>query len=193
MLYIFDVGGVVSLNTDISPRIAERLGLAGTKIHELARGEFDQLVRGQITVQQFWARVSALTGRTIEEDLWTTFFRPVPNAPVVALVNELRRGHRVVAGTNTITPHYRIHEEGGDYAIFDAVYASHRMHLAKPDPDFYLHILEREGCRPRQAVFVDDMEANVEAARSVGIHAFLFTDAGELRRQLDTLRDDAGA
>lgn len=187
MLYIFDVGGVVSLNTDLSPRIAERLGLAGTKIHELAGGEFDQLVRGQITAEQFWARVSALTGRPITEDLWTTFFRPVPNPPVVALVNELRRRHRVVAGTNTITPHYRIHDENGDYAIFDAVYASHHMHLAKPDPAFYLEILQREGCRPEQAVFVDDLEANVEAARRLGIHAFLFTDAAELRRQLAAL------
>ena len=141
-LYIFDMGGVVSLCTDVSAQIIERLGLAGTKIYDLAREDFDRLVRGAITVPEFWRRFSALTGRRVEEDLWTTFFHPRPNPPVIELVQELRKQTRVVVGTNTITPHYRTHEDNGDFAIFDAVYASHRMGLAKPDPAFYTHILK---------------------------------------------------
>ena len=94
----------------------------------------------------------------------------------------------MVAGTNTIEPHYRAHLRRGDYEVFDAVYASNRMGLAKPDPAFYTFILEREGCEPREAVFVDDMEVNVEAAAKLGIEAFLFAGAaklaGELRRRL---------
>jgi HAD superfamily hydrolase (TIGR01509 family) len=190
-LYIFDMGGVVSLGTDLSAQIADRLGLAGADIHEMAREDFDALVRGAITVAEFWERFSRRIGHSVEEDLWTTFFEPTPNPPVVELVRELKSRARVVVGTNTITPHYQIHQDNGDYAIFDTVYASQLIGLAKPDPAFYRHILENEGCRPEQAVFVDDMEANVEAARGLGIHALLFRDAGLLRRQLAQLEKAA--
>ena len=72
----------------------------------------------------------------------------------------------------------------GDYGVFDAVYASHIMGLAKPDPAFYTYILEQEDCTADRAVFVDDLAANIEAARSLGIHSLLFSDAAKLRRDL---------
>lgn len=191
-LYIFDMGGVVSLGTDTSAQMAERLGLTEAKIREMAGEEFDRLVRGAITVTEFWERLSARLGRRIEGDLWSVFFTPSPNPPVVELVGELKRRARVVVGTNTITPHYRIHEDNGDYAIFDAVYASHLMGLAKPDPAFYTHILRREGCRPEQAVFIDDGQVNVAAARNLGIHALLFRGAEQLHRELAELQGALG-
>ena len=191
-LYIFDMGGVVSLGTDVSARISDFLSLDRPDLRELTRAEFDSLVRGQITVAEFWRRFSRLTGREVEEDLWGTLFQPRPNRAVLELVQGLKEKGRVVVGTNTIAPHYRIHQENGDYAVFDAVYASHLIGLAKPDPAFYNHILGAEGCRPEQAVFIDDLEANVAAGRQLGIHALLYRSAGRLRRQLRQLQGDGG-
>jgi hypothetical protein len=51
----------------------------------------------------------------------------------------------VVAGTNTLDVHYRIHAELGDYEAFAHTYASHLIHVAKPDPAFYRHILDCRG------------------------------------------------
>jgi putative hydrolase of the HAD superfamily len=61
------------------------------------------------------------------------------------------------------------------------------MGLAKPDPAFYSHILDQERCSPEQAVFIDDVQANVQAAETLGIRSLLFTGAEQLRKDLKPL------
>jgi HAD superfamily hydrolase (TIGR01509 family) len=183
-LYIFDMGGVVSRNNDVTALIADHLGLAERRLYELARDDFQELTTGAITVEMFWKRFSEASGTEVEEDLLARFFHPEPDREVLDIIGRLRGRARVVVGTNTIEPHYRAHLSRGDYEVFDAVYASNRMGLAKPDPAFYTFILQREGCEGREAVFVDDMEVNVEAAAELGIEAFLFDGAAKLAEEL---------
>ena len=45
---------------------------------------------------------------------------------------------------------------------------------AKPDPAIYRIALRRLGVKPREAVFVDDVAANVEAACALGMHGVQF-------------------
>jgi 2-haloacid dehalogenase len=56
--------------------------------------------------------------------------------------------------------------------------------LIKPDPAIYALALKRFGLEPGEAVFVDDNAANIDAARAMGIHALLFTDAAAFRTEL---------
>jgi HAD superfamily hydrolase (TIGR01509 family) len=190
-LYIFDMGGVVSRNTDVTGRIAERFGFTPEQWRKTFHGDFNALMAGSITSEEFWRRFSAATGQRVEEDLWAVYFQPEPDSGVVETIRELRDEARVVAGTNTIEAHYLIHSARGDYDIFDRVYASQRIKRIKPDPAFYTYILDSERCPPEQAVFVDDAEVNVEAAGKLGIHALLFTDAGRLNRDLVAFRSRA--
>jgi putative hydrolase of the HAD superfamily len=186
-LYIFDMGGVVSRNTNVAPEIAAYLEFDGAKMLETVRDDFNQLTTGKISVQEFVRRFSSKSDHTIEDDLLTRFFKPELDPDIVAIVDKLKKGTRVVAGTNTIAPHYRIHLQQGDYRIFDAVYASHLIGLAKPDPAFYTYILEHESCSADRAVFVDDFPPNVEAAGDLGIRSLLFTDAAKLEKDLAAL------
>lgn len=56
--------------------------------------------------------------------------------------------------------------------------------IIKPDRAIYdLHV-ERFGLVPEKTIFFDDSAANVEAARSAGWQAHLFTDAAGMRRHL---------
>ena len=56
--------------------------------------------------------------------------------------------------------------------------------LVKPDPAIYRLALDRFGLEAREAVFVDDNAANIDAAAAMGIHAVLFTDAAAFRAEL---------
>lgn len=56
--------------------------------------------------------------------------------------------------------------------------------LVKPDPAIYHLSLARFGLEPHEAVFIDDNEANVLAARALGIRSIHFTDAGASRAHL---------
>ena len=63
--------------------------------------------------------------------------------------------------------------------------------MRKPDPAIYQLTIERlgDGSRPRECLFVDDNELNVEAARELGMTAVHFQSneqaIGEIRAALD--------
>jgi putative hydrolase of the HAD superfamily len=183
-LYIFDMGGVVSANNDAIPGIAAHLGVTPEELYRLAGEHIPLLMTGRMSPAAFWERLGAAVGREVGEDLFARYFHPTLDREVVALAGELKRDARVVVGTNTIETHYRIHRDLGHYDLFDRVYASHRLGLAKPDPRFYRAILDAERGKPGLTAFIDDLPENVEAAGALGMHAFLFTGAGELRRRL---------
>lgn len=183
-LYIFDMGNVVSTNNDVLHRIAAHLNLTPRHFYDVAGEDATLLMTGKITTARFWERLAEKVGSPIREDLFARYFHPTLNQQVIALVEKLKQGARVVVGTNTIETHYHIHLELGQYDLFDRVYPSHRMGLVKPDPRFYRYILESEARDPAETVFIDDLSENVDSARRLGIHAILFTDAANLYREL---------
>ncbi|GAB2624498.1 HAD family hydrolase [Pseudactinotalea suaedae] len=69
-------------------------------------------------------------------------------------------------------------------AMLEDLLVSGHEGLAKPDPAIFELLIERYDLVPEQTLFVDDVAANVEAARSVGLHAHLFTGAEGLRGEL---------
>ena len=57
----------------------------------------------------------------------------------------------------------------------DGLVVSYRIHLLKPDPAIYLYAAKNLGIKPEETLFVDDVLANVEGARKVGMEGYLFT------------------
>lgn len=51
--------------------------------------------------------------------------------------------------------------------------------LVKPDEDFYQHVLNQTGWEPRDVLFVDDLDANVETASRLGFETLRFTGSPE--------------
>ena len=82
-LYIFDMGGVVSLNTDVGEPIAERLGIDTGRLWGLMREEIVSLMAGSITAEEFWRRFSLKNKLEVHEDLWAVYFKPRSNPEVI--------------------------------------------------------------------------------------------------------------
>ena len=187
MLFIFDMGGVVTLNTPPETKIASALGVtaeefrAAQKLGE-SRNLFSLLTRGKISEAEFWSEVGANLGKKIESNLWQFFFHPKMNLDVKKTILSLRKKHRVVCGTNTIESHWQCHLARGDYSIFDETYASQKIGFEKPDAEFWKKILLSEGYEPGETFFTDDREQNVEAARALGITSHKFENAYSLKK-----------
>ncbi len=78
------------------------------------------------------------------------------------------------------------HEKEAEFfRRFRDIVVSGAVKMLKPDPAIYHLALNRFGLAPGEALFVDDRAVNVDGARSVGMHAHLFTDAADLRRRLE--------
>src|SRR5215468_4056932 len=67
---------------------------------------------------------------------------------------------------------------------FRGVVVSGEVGVIKPDRRVFELLLERFAIDPKRAVYVDDVAANVDAARPFGIHAIQFTTPTALRVEL---------
>ena len=205
MLYIFDMGGVV---TNTSNEISKLMKILGTNEADFFKwcgcpngnpagnagtgyknGEMDLMSmasNGEISIREFWQIFSARSGIAVKTDWWHWLFHPVLNQETVCIIEKLKKtGHRVVCGTNTIDSHYQNHLERGDYSFFHQTYASNFMGVSKPSEDFWKIILAAEGFEPEQTVFIDDRKENVAAAGRLGIKSILFENAKKLSKDLE--------
>ncbi|MGN0729713.1 HAD family hydrolase [Treponema sp.] len=194
MLYIFDMGGVVTTTAVLDEKLCRVLGISieefkricGNKTGETSNqleslGLFRLCSDGVIDSKEFWAEFSKRSGIAVKTDWFRYLFHPVLNEKTAAIIKKLRQaGNRVVCGTNTISAHYANHLERGDYAIFDQTYSSCHMGVSKPDKEFWRIILEAEEAQAADTVFIDDRKENCDAAAALGIHAVQFTTAEKL-------------
>ena len=188
---MFDMGGVIIRDFQVAPKLLPFLGRKETQIGDISpevQIALRQHSKGLIEEHGFWQAYQHSTSSKIptsDQSLLGKFFSPVLDQPTIEVLQELkRRKYRVICGTNVIDAHYRIHNELQQYDIFDHVYASHHMHLAKPDGTFYQYILEMEKVAPHEMFFTDDMQENVLSARNEGLVAYTYSDAQNLRIQL---------
>ena len=67
---------------------------------------------------------------------------------------------------------------------FDDVIVSAEVKLVKPDPAIFRLALERAGVVAKDALMIDDVQKNLDGAKSVGIDGYLFRGAEGLRDYL---------
>lgn len=126
--------------------------------------------------------------REVILDIWNSIFLDMP-AHRFTMLQELRQKYKVFLLSNINELHERwiadymvrvhdIHDYESRY--FDGVYFSHLIRLRKPDTAIYEYVLADAELKPEETVFFDDVEANTEGARAVGITAFLHPAGSEI-------------
>jgi putative hydrolase of the HAD superfamily len=148
--------------------------------------------RGQLTQLELLARLEVCTGQTRATvvaivEAARSCLREKPET--VKLVRALRqRGLNLYCLSNMPSPFYEHLRRRHDFwDVFHGVVISGEIQLMKPEPEIYLHLLERFDLRAHETVFVDDLQANVDAAKGVGMHAIRFQNATQCERELEPL------
>jgi putative hydrolase of the HAD superfamily len=194
---ISDFGGV--LTTPLIQSFAAVQDRTGIPMEELGRAmeriaERDgthplfELEKGLISEPDFLARVGdelepALGRRPEMHQFREIYFEALdPNEPMIELMRELKRdGYRMAMLTNNVRewePLWRSMLPVDE--IFELVVDSAFVGMRKPDREIYELILERlGGTRPAECLFVDDVDANVETAASLGMTAVQYREPGQ--------------
>jgi epoxide hydrolase-like predicted phosphatase len=190
---IFDFGSVLVKMGDDAPRraLAERLGVP---LKELYRLIFDsepavRAMVGELTIEQHWQAVGAALGvppaelPAVRAQFWAA---DLVNEELVAYIRTLRPQYKLGLLSNAWgdlrqAMKERFHFDG----LFDDLVISAEVGLAKPDPRIFQLAVERLGVQPAEAVFVDDVLANVEAARGVGLQAIHYLNNPQLFNALE--------
>lgn len=194
---IFDIGGVLEVNpaTGWERRWAERLGLSVSALEQELESTWHEGRFGGITLSELERRTAAALGlddaqlRSFMADQWREYVGTL-NEEVARFFASLRPAYRTgILSNSFVGAREREQEAYGFEGMCDAVVYSHEEGVEKPDPKAYAIVCERLGVAPAQALFLDDVPANVEGARRSGLTAILFVDArqaiAEVSRCLD--------
>lgn len=177
-LFVFDVGGVVIYNNPIIEEFCEKYGLEFRSVFRDWMGYHNPLMEGYLSVTTFLEMIENKYNIDLHGDnVMLSCYHPREIPAVTEMVRRLRQnGHRVVTGSNTFDVHWEKLKNMTPSPLrdFDKLYASHEIHLSKPDHAFYHYIMKAESFEPSNSFFIDDMEKNVQAARDVGMTAYKY-------------------
>lgn len=112
------------------------------------------------------------------DDLWNSLLKEIPRERI-DLISRLKDNYKLGILSNTNEIHidavYKMLNQNFALENFDSlfnhVFLSHEMGLSKPSAEIYHNMVNQLGTKPERVVFFDDLEANVNGAASIGIHA----------------------
>jgi putative hydrolase of the HAD superfamily len=71
--------------------------------------------------------------------------------------------------------------------LFDTVIESSRVGVRKPEPRFFELACATLGIAPAQAVYLDDLGANLKPAKAMGMHTIKVDDPDRALAELETV------
>ena len=185
---IFDLGGVL-LNIDTSKTNAafEELGISDFKnnysLHKMD-SVFENLETGKISEKEFYNNIKTLGKNAVSSaqvrDAWNALLLDF-RTESLAFLNKIAPKYKLYLLSNTNSIHFTAftqrfsgaNEKRSFNDFFTKAYYSHIIGLRKPGKEIYSYVLEDAGITAAETLFIDDLELNIEGARSVGIQTHL--------------------
>lgn len=197
---IVDIGGVLLLR-DAMPAHSEWEDRLGIDRGGFARGLFRpdlsaQATIGAVSAAHVWREMAArlsLSEAEVETLRRDFFAGERLNEPFIAFLQRLRPAYQMAALSNAwsgtraaMCTHY------GMDRMVDLMIFSDEEGMAKPDPRIYHRAAERLGIQPDEALFVDDVPRNTEAARAIGMLAVHFRHTAQAVAEIERYLDADG-
>jgi putative hydrolase of the HAD superfamily len=196
---VFDIGGVVQDSPlHAIARYERDHGLPAHAINRavVASGEagaWSRLERGELTLSAWCAPFESdcrALGVHVDAARLMTYIAQAGRARPAMLraIARLReRGLRVGALTNNWATDDPSPPPNALRGHFDVFVESRAVGMRKPDPRIYRLVCEQLGITPPQAAFLDDIGANLKAARALGMHTIKVDEPGQALHELSAL------
>jgi len=192
---IFDVGGVL---LDWNPgRILEGYyrdpdERTAMKQHIFLHADWLELDRGTLSESAMLERIAGRAGRPVPE--LGNLFEVVrdslqPKSDTIALLGSLaaRRVPLFCLSNMPANVFSNLRQRFDFWSLFDGIVISGEVKLVKPEPAIFEHLLNRYELVAGDSVFVDDLPANIQAARALGLHGVLFENARQVELALQAV------
>ena len=190
----FDFGGVIQRTEFQAPRqyLGQRFGMDYEDIDKLVFGSPSarQASVGEITEDAHWANVlkrlkrPAAELQTIKDEF---FGGDVIDRELVEFIRSLRGKFHVGLISNAWSGMRAHLKREGLLELFETVVISAEVGVMKPEVRAYFIALEQAGVKAEAAVFVDDVQANIDACQQIGMKGVLFNDPQKAEDELKRL------
>lgn len=193
----FDFGGVIQRTEFQAPRqqLAQRFNMDYDDIDKLVFGGGPNSTAarasiGEIDVREHWKAIAKrlkIKESQIAEFESEFFAGDVLDMSIISYLRSLRPRFKTGLISNAWSDmrDYLVRKKIDD--TFDTLTISAEVGIAKPEAKIYHLALELAQVKANEAVFVDDMPANIEACQQVGMKGILFKDPQEAMDQLKRL------
>jgi glucose-1-phosphatase len=192
---IFDLGGViVNIDYQLTIHEFEKLGFENFdeifgQLHQ--SHVFDKYDKGLISPSEFRQELRNASHLDISDDAfdkaWNAMILDLPEKRIQLLRN-LRKDYTtfLLSNTNEIHLDYFF-----DFArrtlnitefssLFHKAYYSCRMGMRKPDPGIYQRVLNENRLVASETLFIDDTQANLDAAQKIGLQCYCMPKGEDL-------------
>lgn len=180
---------------DYTPRHRwdDRLTLPHGRVEQVVHGSesWKQAQTGSLSVTNYWddvAKQLQLSQSEIQQLAHDFFSGDVLDQELVGYTRELKAAGYPIALLSNDSPalleklhHLQIAD------LFQPLVISALIGVMKPDPLAYQSVLTQLGYQAKNAIFIDDMPANIAGAEAVGIHAIRYVSFAPFKDELTTL------
>jgi putative hydrolase of the HAD superfamily len=192
---IFDFGRVISAAkpTSLFRSYEAELGLAPGKLNRIMFGSdaWQQVLVGRKTSDEYWREIGPALGLHTPQAVAAFRSRyhadEAINTDVLDVIGRLQGRYKLAVLSNAPAGLARWLADWEILDLFDLVICSGDVGIAKPDPAIFHLALSRLGVAAEEAVFIDDSQGHVQAARALGLHAIHFTTAEAMVAELEGL------
>lgn len=189
---IFDLGRVVvDLNvtrlTSIVLNDATNPGSTRKLLQLIANELMLRYNRGEISSHDFHRalceKYNVETSFEEFKKLWCSIFTLIPGIDelIRSLHKKLTLG--ILSDTNALHWQY-VYENYPVLELIPNPTLSFELGITKPDPEIFRIAAKNVNTPPQNCLFIDDLQANVQAAIATGLNAIQFTDTKNLKTQL---------
>lgn len=188
---VFDFGGVVGVvdDAELIEFLKESFPISDAEATQLLRAWALHL-KEEHAEMQFW-QSSAVSLNVHLAANWLSQFQNVQACALQAIpetINAIfklkRKGYQVALLSNVTKQHAAIIRNLGYYTLFQPALLSCEIGVRKPNPRAFKILLEQLCLPPEEILFIDDKNANVQAAKKLGIQGIHFTHPEKLEKEL---------
>ena len=195
MNLVFDLGGVV---VRWDPEAIVAGVFTGPKVREkvrdgvFAHADWLELDRGTLGRDEAIERAAKRTGVPVA-DIKRLLHAVPPSLVVFPDTVELlyrlkRKGYPLYCLSNMHFASIEYLEKMHTFwDVFEGRVISCRLKLCKPEAGIYEHLLRTYGLEPKDTLFIDDVQKNLDAAAKLGIQTLRFENAAQCERELRAL------
>jgi len=186
---VFDYGKVLSLppTEEQWAKLSTRFAKPLQEFQQIYWGHREELDRGTLDNAAYWKAVGKDCGFEISDaeaaelidqdnEQWTN---ECPE--VLELARDLQRaGYKTAILSNMERRMLKAMRKKLEWLDeFDAQIYSCEIGMVKPEPEIYWHCCGRLGCRPEEALFLDDKKVNTDGAKRMGMQSYVFQSAAD--------------
>ncbi len=185
---IFDMNGVfINDSGPLSERVEKDFNINVNQFHSLLKSALQQVrVPGAISTSA-WQPVLDLLKMSYDDFFKYWFKGESLNTELLVYVESLRQqGIKIIILSNNFPERTNFYRKTYPelFSQVDKQYFSWETGNIKPDPQAVLQIINDHRYLPEEYLYFDDKEENLEAAKKLGIPAYIYKGVGDIRNHM---------